>query len=186
MISPLGAIASPLEIKARWAYSELRSPRAGSHYPAAQIGELREQSVSGVPFAQLAPWQWEKLAQALLVVRGADYMVPLDRHDHFCLEPWSKGRLCQSFVVAQFNLPQRNSFLPYYDFLNMAPADDDALDPRSELRRLPPGGMGPLREAPIAVEQFPCVLIDGYLRSLVFMRDAPATAVLPVWVGKSA
>lgn len=189
MIPPLGTIASPLEIKARWAYSELRSPRAGSHYPDALIRDLRAQALSGAPFSQVAPSHWEKLAEAIATARGASYLLAVDRHKHFRLEPWSKGRLCQSFVVAQFNPPDRKLFLAYYDFLIAPPGltDDgrpDELDPRAELRRLPPGGLGPLREAAVAVEDFPSLLIDGYLRSLVFMRDAPATAKLPVWVGK--
>lgn len=116
-------------------------------------------------------------------------MAQVDRHETFVLEEWSKGRLCMCYALSHFNTPARARQMHYYDFLewprevlpNGAPDD---LDPRihaATIRRDPERKFG---EAAIAVAGYPNILVDGYLRSILFMRDAPITTRFPIWVGQ--
>lgn len=180
-----GYMASSIEVKARWAYSELTSSRAASAYRHHELDGLDRMAATGVAFEQLSPGQRQKLVGLLHLVR-TQLPDTADMHHTYVLDAWSKGRLCQAFAISHFNTPSRIGHLPFLDFLNRARdtgpdgAPDDS-DPRvvaDQVRSSTAPEWGA-----IAVSEFPNLLIDGYLRAILFMRDAPDAATLPVWVG---
>lgn len=182
-----GQKASNLEIMARWAYSELFSSRLGADFQRL-FGDFSVVATGGPPFETLERGHHELLAGTLRISRGV-LLVEVERHHGFVLQLWSKGRLCQCNALQFFNTPARARPMPFYDFLNWArntgpDGKPDPNDPRTVADTIPLGSFK-ITEAPIAVGEFPNMLIDGYLRSVVFMRDAPADAMLPVWVGLS-
>ncbi len=180
-----GQRATNLEIIARWAYSELFSSRVGADFQRF-FGDFTVVATHGPPFETLDPAHHEILANALRISRAA-LLSELEQHDGFSLQLWSKQRLCQCSALQYFNTPARARPLPFTDFLERqsntgSDGAPDKLDPRTAADTVPPGSLRST-EAPIAVGTFPHMLVDGYLRSIVFMRDAPADALLPVWVG---
>jgi hypothetical protein len=178
-------MASSVEVKARWAYSELSSSRAGAVYRRYELDGLDRMAAQSVGFDQLGRAQRMRLANVLDAVR-TQLAEMADMHHSYVLDAWSKGRLAQAFAVSHFNTPSRIGHLPFLDFLNRAPeagpdGAPDGGDPRVVADRVTDSAMP--EWGAIAVSDFPNLLIDGYLRAVLFMRHAPDSATLPVWVG---
>lgn len=183
-----GYMASSIEIKARWAYSELTSSRIAWLYRKHDLDGLDEMAADGVDFEQLNSGHRQRLVGLLHAVRP-DLPTSVDTHHGYVLDTWSKGRLCQAFAIAHFNTPLRKTYLPFFDFLNRARdtgpgGTPEAGDPRVAADAI--AGSTVPEWGAIAVFDFPNLLIDGYLRAVLFMRDAPDSATLPVWVGLGA
>lgn len=181
-----GQVATARELKARWAYSELTSSRASDTYRQHRLDGLYELAAEGVDFDLLETNQKRRLAELLHLARSGLPDI-VDRHHSYVLQPWSKGRLCQAYAISHFNTPAQTHFMPYYDFLHWARdigpnGTEDTFDPRIVADSVPAGFGTPSSWGAIAVSDFPNVIIDGYLRSVLFMRDAPLTAKFPVWV----
>jgi hypothetical protein len=181
-----GQVATVRELKARWAYSEQTSSRASSVYRQHRLDGLDEMAARGVDFDLLQPGQKRRLAELLHLARiGLPDIV--DRHQGYMLQLWSEGRLCQASTISHFNTPAQKYFMPYFDFLHWARdigpnGTEDPADPRIVADSVPVGAPSTSPWGAIAVAEFPNVIVDGYLRSILFMRDAPRTATLPVWV----
>lgn len=175
------------EIKARWAYGELLSPSKQAAYMEAGLADLATLARARMGFDELAPGDRQRLADAIAQVRGPGLAAAVDEHDGFRLEHWTAARLAQCFVVSQFDLPHRERHVPFYDFLlaTEVPALSRLMAP-DEPRVL--AGMAPNLqldglEAAVAVYPFPNVLVDGYLRSILFFRHGTPDARFPIWVG---
>jgi hypothetical protein len=184
----LGAVASTLETKARWAYSEIMSSRTGERYqnhtPLAPVAQL---ALAGTPFEDLPPDCHQILGDAVTATRTRLIRL-MEQHRRFVLKHWSKHELANSYADAYFNTPRREIPLRFGDFLRWPrgtgpdgrPAMDD---PRIVADGIAPGTVPFTDAAPIAVGSGGDLIVDGYLRCILFMRDAPASARLPVWVG---
>lgn len=183
-----GRIASNLEIKARWAYSEILSSRFGNIYrDQAHLADVVGLALDRVPFEDLHVIHYQVLAEAVSFSRGG-YMQLLDQHRSFLLNTWGKEQLAEAYVDKFFYTPYRDLPLRFRDFLlwprNTGPGGThNPNDPRVVADGLP-AGTPPLTDAaPIAVGPAGDFIVEGCLRCILFMRDAPASATLPVWVG---
>jgi len=181
-------MASSTELRARWAYAEFKSSRFGQFYRNNDSTELGELADRQVDFDQLPARLRLRLVE-LHALNRREFGDIVDAHHTYVLDIWSKGRLCQASTMVHFGGGSQRTYIPYLDFLHgerlVSPdGAPDANDPRTEADSVP---QDPTRGIPewgcIAVNDFPNVLIDGYLRSVLFMRDAPRDALLPVWVG---
>src|SRR5215468_197932 len=78
-------------VRARWAYSELVSPRQGDKY-GADLRELREKSARKVPFDDLAQQEIDLLVSRFNEVRGV-YFNRFIGTNGFRLAHWTKDEL---------------------------------------------------------------------------------------------
>jgi hypothetical protein len=169
-------MASVDEMKSRWVYSEIGSPRWGHAY-ALLHGHtpLLEKAQLHIPFAALSA---EEHAQLLAYAPSSSrrgLMGRLAGHAIYRLEHWDKRQLGAAHTTHGFGV------VPYAQFYAADPSGEDANDPREAAKHLPyyPGTW----EAAIAVQEHGgYMLIDGYTRSVVFMKEAPAEATFAVWV----
>lgn len=112
----------------------------------------------------------------------------MDQHWTFLLTTWTKGQLGEAYVDKFFYTPYRDLPLRFLDFLvwprNTGPGGThNPTDPRVAADGVPPGTPTLTDAAPIAVGPTGNFIVEGHLRCTLFMRDAPASATLPIWVG---
>lgn len=185
-----GRIASTLEIKARWIYSEIVSSRLGEmHRAYPPLAEVSELALADVPFEEVPEPYHQALADAAALSHPM-YMQLINQHQKFVLTNWGKPQLGLAYVDKFFNTPRRDLPLRFNDFMvwsrNTGPGGTrNPMDPRLAADTIPPGTPPKTDAAPIVVGPGSNMIIDGYLRCTLFMRDAPASAKLPVWVGIS-
>ena len=165
------------EMKRRWVYSELGSPRWSAAY-AQHRGEtpLLEKARLRVPFASLNA---AELAQLLAYAPQSSQrgrMARLNNHPQYQLVDWDKAQLRATRTIQAYDA------LPYPEVLaGVCKPGEEATDAREAAKSLPyyPG----VWEAGIAVDgPDTYLLLDGYTRSVVFMRDAPADGRFAIWV----
>jgi hypothetical protein len=185
-----GRIASTLEIKARWIYSELVSSRLGEmHRAYPPLAEVSQLALAGVPFDDVPEAHHQALADAAALSHPM-YMTLVNQHEKYVLTGWGKQQLAAAYVDKFFNTPRRNVPLRFRDFLIWSRNTGEGgtpnpMDPRVAADAIPPGTPPMTDAAPIVVGVGGNMIVDGYLRCTLFMRDAPANATLPVWVGVS-
>lgn len=183
-----GRIASNLEIKARWAYSEIVSSRIGKMYQDhAPLADVVRLALDEVAFENLPAFHHQVLADAASVSHAGS-MPLLDQHRSFLLSAWSKAQLAEAFVDRFFNTPRCDAPLRFRDYMiwprNTGPGGTyNPTDPRVAADRVPRGTPPITDAAPIAVGAGGNFIVEGHLRCTLFMRDAPAPETLPVWVG---
>ncbi len=168
-------MASVDEMKSRWVYSEISSPRWGHAYELLRgHTPLLEKAQLHIPFSSLTADEQAQLLEYAPNSSRRGLMGRLAGYALYRLEHWDKSQLLATHTTHAFGS------VPYADFFAADPADD-ANDPRAAAKHLPyyPGTW----EAAIAVQEHGgFMLIDGYTRSVVFMKEAPDGARLPVWV----
>ncbi len=188
MALAVGRIAPQQEVLARWAYSEIVSPRVGGLYhQRAELAGATELALGGIPFDQIPRDHHPDLAAAATFIR-ATYSAIITQHPRFLLAEWDKEKVGAVFVDKWFNTPHRDIPMKFRDFVrwNRNVSIDGSLhppDPRIAADAIPRGTPPLTEEAPIVTGVAPGFLVDGYLRCLLFLRDAPETAKLPMWVG---
>lgn len=184
-----GTLIDTTDLLARWAYSELTSSRFRDRYNNSVSSELAEQAGSGVAFDALDAHARQELARAAEATREAGLVEAVLGHSQFRYELWSKGRLAQTHAVASYFPDADDHNHPYLEFYrspaaSQADGNPDANDARHVLGGIARAPYVPATEAIIVAMPFPGVLVDGYLRSAVFMRDGSPLDILPAWVGQ--
>jgi hypothetical protein len=184
----VGDVASTDEVRARWAYGEMVSERWGPHY---NNSNLKQKAIQQVPFCTLSDEERRQLARDLGQVRPRSFTGVLDRSAHYVCEAWNPDQLLQTWAIPTFDQAQQQC-IPYRQFWTSGPRQDprgnpDPSDPRA--RALPPGRFAAVE--PVIVVELPrgdlalrrggLVLLEGYGRSLHFMRDRDQGASLLVW-----
>jgi hypothetical protein len=167
---------TPDEVKAWWAYGELASSRWRDAYAARLPADIVALAARGTPFAALPRDALPLLAGALRAVRIAGFVDGLDASPSYRLTGLAKRQLLRLWVIPLFS-PGGQSPARYALFYAGRPLD--AGDPRALLAGRPAGPHRP--GPPVIVGAFHDGgrLVEGYFRSLVFMRDAPPDALLP-------
>ncbi len=185
----VGVRASSHEIKARWAYNELASPRFGRSYAGVGPRHIHDMAAARNPFAAITAADQNELVKMLEKGRGPEVAATIDASPHYRCEAWSKGQLCQSFALPAFNPPAKVKPIPYYDFYigtpNTGPGGTaESSDPRVIAGAIPPGTPFQEFHEPIIVSGSPgnYLLLEGYLRSIIFMRAAHASQRLLAWL----
>jgi hypothetical protein len=183
----MGPMISAHELKARWAYSEMASSRWGRHF-VQQHPALMRKANSGVPFANLGAREHDELVQALPLARHPAFIASIDQcAAQYEFQRWSKGQLCHAWALPAFNPPAKIQPIPYYDFFIRRPdtgpgGQPEDTDPRVTYARAAIA-FNPHHEAVIVVGQpGHYVLLEGTLRSVIFMNSAGNSQRLNVWV----
>ncbi len=164
------------EMKSRWVYSELGSPRWGEAY--AQLEghtPLLEKASLHVPFSSLTEDERQQLLEYAPHSSRRGLMGRLSNHENYHLEHWDKNQVRATKTTHGYGATTYDAFLA-----GSAKPGEEATDAREAAKTLPyyPG----VWEAGIVVgEPGDYMLLDGYTRSVVFMREAPADAKFAVW-----
>jgi len=178
--------ASAGEIKARWAYSELFSSRLGQRLAAVLPARLQDCRKHRPPFEDLTEADHKALVHALKTLRPASFIDLIDApgSTHYELSQWTAAQLLGCLTLPQFG-PVR-----YFQFLAGRHEDRSdkptiPADPRLEAATIPFDENFSVEFPVIALKSREhYILIDGYLRSILWLRNPLKT--LPVWVPAEA
>jgi len=164
------------EMKSRWVYSELGSPRWGHAYETLRgHTKLLDKAQAHTPFAALSPEEHAQLLEYAPNSSRRGLIGRLAAHSSYHLAHWTRPELNAAHTTHHFG------DLPYPQFLAAAYTPGDKDDPHEAAKHLPytPATW----EAAIAVgSPGNYMLIDGYTRSLVFMQKAPPDATFAIWI----
>ena len=177
-----GVVIGAEEGKARGAYSEAASSRFAAMIAPHLGAEVRHLSRNGAPFGKVASRHHPALAAALGKFRPGEHVGLVDSlgAEAFECVGWPPGELLRCRTLPVFGGQQ------YFRFLAAPPLRDAKGkilpdDPRLAAWAIPPSRFGATAEAVIAVGQPDrYLLIDGYLRSILWLRGGAEP--LPVWV----
>jgi hypothetical protein len=180
----VGTLATSVEVKARWAYSEISSLRFGNKYVGHGTEHLRGLALAGAPFSDVDPSDWSVLVAMVGQGRNKEMIDSIDVFGAPCFRcgSWRVDDLLNVQTLPLFG------HLPYSVFLtrnpgavlrNGIPAFDEA-DPRVVAWSIDPSQPFEQIEPVIVIRvQGRPLLLDGYLRSLLwFRRNDPAKPLL--------
>ena len=179
-----GQIATAREIKARWAFSEVRSDRFGGPYSTMLAQPLYDQVNAGCHFEDLPESCWDGLIQGLNTARHASFTGIIDAFGlggYVCTE-WSVEDLMNARVIPKFG-----EGLCYREFLTMSPMSQlsgalDLCDPRFKAWATPVKPASFVQTEPLISIKAGAdhMLIEGYTRSILWVRN-PGRSLL-MWV----
>lgn len=156
------------EVKARWAYSELLSPRAIRNYPQNGLGDIIALRKQNSEFSALLPDQVCKLAKAFDIGRLA-FLAYLEEAPHFQAVDLSIAEVCGLRVLPQLGTGT---------VLNWAVGSrEGAHDARLQSDACL-GNVGSSERIVVAKAN---TLIDGYFRTMRFLRRASPSETLPAF-----
>ena len=170
-----GQRISAKELKARWAHGEMWRDRWREYYSRSNPEKIRP----GAPFDELTPVEKRHLEAMLSSVR--ETMAPeLDRFEVYACQSWTKDQLGRTWTIADVS-PDRRSNIPLLSYL-ACPRFDEFADPRVQADRVPFDAPFEQTEPVIVLPygQMP-ILIEGYLRAVLFMRFPNPDAKILVW-----
>jgi hypothetical protein len=183
----IGLRTTAQEVKARWVYGELTSRRFGRRYPGGPQ-HIYDLAMAKNPFPALTASDQAELVKMFDRARP-ERAAEVDRSELYRCEAWTKGHLAQCWALPEFNPPTRRHPIPYYDFYLAAPNANarggiEEEDPRAEAMRIPSGTpFNQFHEPAVVVGSLGDYhLIEGYLRSILFMRAGDLSQRLLVWV----
>ena len=176
--------------KARWAWSELTSPRFGPKYASRGTQAIRLQTLakSGTKFEDLSDLDRDILV-SLLEQHQAGFMPGLASIKEFVCTEWTKEDVERTYTIQSLS-PQKDRNIPYYEFIKNPPymvgGQPEWSDPRVSAKNDWPAGKAyELMEPAIALyPQGPGgvkMLVDGYAQSVIFMRNGKDTDRFLVW-----
>ena len=161
----LGTRITREQLKARWAFSELSAERWRTTYAAYPLEKIRQD----VAFADLTP---EEITHpAWIAEKSREHFVPeLNRADVYECQAWTKDQHGRTYTIAEL-APDRNSNIPFLSFI-ACPRFSETSDPRVQADRIP-FETPFVQTEPVIVLPYDTIniLIDGSLRSVLFMRS---------------
>ncbi|MCB2059177.1 MAG: hypothetical protein R3E09_13145 [Novosphingobium sp.] len=177
-----GRVATVEEVKARWAYAEVKSTRVGISYePCLSPGRI-ERARQGDPFEDIPRDEWPSLVSALAQARPSRFVEQIHIYgaDHYECVHWRPSDLLNCLTLPIFGL------VPFYRFLAMPYRMDDEGNPRRDDPRYVAANL-PYDDAftvegPIIVvrDKGHDMLLEGYLRSILWLRNPGRP--LAVWL----
>lgn len=179
-----GKIIAAHELQARWAYAELDSERFGANFSGPELDRLRGEKARGKTFDQIDRADHAALVRLLYSSRDAGLIGAVSAASNYRAEEWTKVQFTRIFVVPHYG---NGRFVPYAEFYFGAPrtGPDGSLDEddaRVQALRIPAAPDPQDVERLILVRrQGLLVLVEGYLRSVVFMRSPDPNLLIPVW-----
>lgn len=180
----LGVEADRDEVKARWGYSELFSQRFAKDYASASLStSLRDKVAKQADFSDLLLSERAELVHMLSSGPRNGLAAMLDSVETFRCSAWSKDDLGRVWAIRAFDPNGKQHIIPYLSFLAGPRLANDPNDPRSTADQVAtttpfkqdtPGIVTSLSSVP--------VLVDGYCRSVLFMRSENTHERFLVWV----
>jgi hypothetical protein len=170
-------------VKALWALSEITSVRTSKFY-RDELADIRSKALasSTLTLESLDQNECERLVQAFESARGrflSDYLKNVLR---FALCNLSKDELKDLYAMSNMN---KGYFIRLRDYCAAIPLDADPSDPRVVATKI----VEPIwlkYPATVGIYGDLRVLIDGYARTLVFLRAAQDEGRLQVFVPSSS
>ena len=185
----IGVHVTAHQVKARWAYHELISARFGKNYLGAGPKHIHDMAAAKNPFSVLTPADHDELVKMLERGRHPEFTSYVDGSPMYRCEAWTKGQLAHTWALPVFDAPAKKKLVPYYDFYIGTPntgaggtAEDS--DPRVAARTIPQGTPFNQAHEPVVIVGKPdqYVLVEGYFRSILFMRFGDLSQRLLAWV----
>jgi hypothetical protein len=177
----IGRTVSLHEVQARWAYSEINSPRFHRLYaqhPRSPV--VLPKAKDSVPFGDLSPTDVDVLVELHRGVRGY-FLYYLNGDEVFTCEAWSKEQIETVYVS-----PSNYSLIPLRSFAaSPRPLGSDgnpAWDDPRVAADLCPSDRPFDQSEPVVIVLFENrkVLLDGYCRTLIFLKSENTSELL-VW-----
>lgn len=161
-------------MKARWAFSEIRSPRFALTYQQDPKVPLLYARICSVTFECLSPSEVDTLAQLYESIRGCCLNHYIAEVREFVIEQWSAEQLGQVYAMSELDASGEGRYQPFATYAASPCTTPTAwLDPRLAAEKL--SWTTTFRQHdPLIVGLYRGlqVLIDGYVRGLVFTRTA--------------
>jgi hypothetical protein len=184
----IGDIASAHVVKARWAYAELTSTRFGRRYRGRGSRHIHDAAAAGRPFSQLTAADIDELVVMLSRAREHEFLAAVDAHPRFCCEALTREQVAQLHVLPTFwpkgQVP--TEYMTYMDFYSQTFGRGNVplkADPRAIAKGIDPsmliGEQEPVIVIRISRRQ---LLLEGYLRSVLFMRHPDQSLRLRAWL----
>jgi hypothetical protein len=169
-----GEVISLQRMKARWAYTEVRSPRLAADYLIDPRVPTLCAKIGTVPFECLSALEVDTLAEIFETFRGNYLNHYWADVREFVIEDWSADQLSRVYVMSALD-PSGGRYHPFAAYAaSPRPTGSTArLDPRVAADKVPLTTA--LRAPdPLVIGRYKGfqVLIDGYFRGLLFMRSA--------------
>ena len=124
----------------------------------------------------------------LIAARGTGFAGNIDSAQIYLCEGWDKQKLMSILAVPAFNPPLKRQVIPYSQFYNGMPntgpgMTPEASDPRVAIASITIPAIYVQDEPVIVISvQGHLILLEGYLRSLLFMKSPDPKAELLAWV----
>jgi hypothetical protein len=170
-----GEVVSVQRAKARWAYSEIRSPRLTAVYQRNPRVLPLYGKVTTSAFEDLSEFEVDALVEIFETARGRLLNHYWSEVREFVLEEWSADQLGQVYAMSEADPWRQGRFHPFAVYAKSPrPTGPKAgRDPRVAADHVPLTTTLPELD-PLVVGLYKDlrVLIDGYFRGLIFMRSA--------------
>ena len=164
------------ELKARWAFDELRTRRWAGAFASPSPERVR----TSVDFADLTRGERLPLVWMIEVCRK-NLVAELRRHGSYRCESWTKEQVGRTFTVPRM-APNRKENIPFLWFL-ACPRFAEPWEPRVEADQIPFDAPFVQTEPAIVLPHDATqILVEGYLRAALFRRSRGPDARLLVWV----
>lgn len=182
-----GTKISARDMRARWSWSELTSPRFGTkiaqHGNAAE--RLQKLAKDGARFENLPETDKDILA-SIAEKRHSNFLQNVAGVKEFICEEWTREDLLESDVIQTLS-PNKDRIIPYREFINNPPimidGEPEWSDPRYSADSWQTGKPFSQDEPALAVRfGEKKILLDGYGRSVLFMRHGRDTDRFFVWM----
>jgi hypothetical protein len=175
-----GTIVTAHELKARWGFCEAWTDRWRDKYAAFGIEKIRDD----VSYLDLT--DEEKNHLVWMVSQYREGLIPeIDKFARYVCQAWTKDQLARTLTIVRM-APDRKSNIPFLSFC-ICPRFDDPHDPRVQADQIPFDHRPYYQSEPVIVLPYganggePRLLIEGYLRSVLFMRNPNPDAKILVW-----
>jgi hypothetical protein len=168
------------ELQARWAYSELTSSRfAGWYEGFPGHAALLEKAKAGIDFTRLSAGEVAQLVAMNEGGRGRLVNL-LKAHTRYRCDAWTKAQLGQVMTLRMFDPPAPSVTFSAYAATPASPNHGDA---RRVAEAMGPGQCIAAKDpVPVVPRDNGYCLVDGYLRSLLFMRSSAPSGHILVWL----
>ncbi|MFK4625709.1 hypothetical protein ABIF50_009015 [Bradyrhizobium diazoefficiens] len=185
----IGTKISARDMKARWTWSELTSPRFAKKIAGhgADAVRLQDFAQNGGKFADVSDADKDILA-AIAEKRQPGFLDAVKGVKEFVCEEWTKQDLLDTMVIPALS-PKKDHNIPYSDFIKNPPymvgGKPEWSDPRHSAESWPQGKAFTQDEPAVAMN-YPGtskkMLLDGYGRSVIFMRYGKDNDRFLVWM----
>jgi hypothetical protein len=161
----------------------LDSARFHQNFKGEDAARLVTLKYAGIKFEEIAAEDHEILINLLYSARNQPFVDCVNLASHFMLESWSKIEISRVYVIGYYG---KGDFIPFPEFYFGAPLTDDAGEMVANDARVKALGV-PFAEPnivePIIVVPYNenYLLLEGYLRALLFMRWNDPDIRIPVW-----
>lgn len=178
-------------LKARWAYSELTSTRVGYKYEAnyknGDNTHVFEYARANKPFEELDESDTSHLVTMNEHYR-AGFQEALATSEVYECAAWTKDELSRVLTIPVLDPQRKNRNVPFLSYAIAPPfrrpdGTVEMTDPRAVAETIP------LDKRTLQHEPVPAIrvngrymLLDGYLRSILFMRSEDPDATLLAWI----